>query len=457
MKVTQYTTTASSQYLTDDAIYMRKTEVFSTNVRTNGSLLIKVSNTPNKERFCGFGVALTGSACHVLSLMEEEKRDTFLKDIYTKEGLDLSVGRLTIGSCDYSPEIYSYDDVENDTELKHFSVERDKKYIIPMIKEVLKKKKDLALFASPWSPPGWMKTGGSMCGGYMREKYIECYARYFVKFLEAYEKEGIDIFAVTAQNEPETDQGGRYPACKWHPEDEAKFILKLRKKLEEAGKDTQIWMHDHNFEAWYKIVWILKEYPELMQACGSVAFHYYDTCIETTDIIKKEFPNINFHFTEGGPRLFDNYATDWCKWGIMMAKALNRGFITFTGWNLLLDETGGPNIGPFFCGGLATYNMQTKELSYSGQYRALRHFGGFIKKNAKIYPAKAEVQGLAIGAFPSNYIDIEICAAENEDGSFVLQIVNANEYKAQLNFEHDKKLYYIESLPNSISTVIFEN
>lgn len=448
MKVVQYTTIAGNP--------MRKSTVFPTDVQTHGALTIKVSENANKERFQGFGVALTGASCYMLNELPEDKRQAFLKDIYTSEGLDLSVGRVTVGSCDYSAELYSYDEVKDDMTLEHFSIERDKSYIIPMIREVLKLK-ELSLFASPWSPPGWMKTGDSMCGGYMRDKYIECYTRYFLKFLEAYDNEGIHISAVTPQNEPETDQGGRYPACKWHPETEAKFILELRKKLDEAGKDTEIWMHDHNFEAYYKILWCLREYPELMKACGSVAFHYYDASIETTDIIRNEYPDIRFHFTEGGPRLYENYDKDWCKWGIMMAKALNRGFITFTGWNLLLDEMGGPNIGPFFCGGLATYNTQTEELSYSGQYRAFRHFSGFIKKNAKIYPAHAEVQGMPIGAFPRNFIPVEVCAAENEDGSFVLQIINANSDKAQLKYYYKGKTWYIESLPNSLATVVFED
>ena len=117
-----------------------------------------------------------------------------------------------------------------------------------MIQEVVGINPDIFWFSSPWSPPGWMKTGDSMCGGYMREKYIECYARYMVKFIEEYEKHGIKISAVTPQNEPHAEQDARYPTCIWHPETEAKFILELRKKLNEAGRNTQIWMHDHVFE-----------------------------------------------------------------------------------------------------------------------------------------------------------------------------------------------------------------
>lgn len=446
-----------SQYTTTDKFFLRKTEVFASDIETIGALKVHVNASPVTDRFMGFGVAFTGSSCYNLNQMTADCRRNFLEDIYTGAGLDLQVGRIPIGSCDYSAELYSYDDVKDDLTLSHFSVEKDEKYILPMIKEVVKTNPDIYLFASPWSPPGWMKTGESMCGGYMRDKYLECYARYFVRFLEEYEKCGISVSAVTPQNEPHAEQDSRYPTCMWHPEIEARFILELRKKLTEAGRNTEIWMHDHGFEKWGKILWCFKEYPELLDACGSVAFHYYDFYIEMTDIIRQAHPALRFHFTEGGPRLYDNYATDWCKWGIMMAKALNRGFLSFTGWNLLLDETGGPNIGPFFCGGLATRDSQTGELSYSGQYRALQHFSGFIKKNARIFTAKADIQGMNISAFPRHSIPVEVCAAQNENGSFVLQIINAAGEKAQLQYFYKGKWWYIESLPNSLSTVVFKD
>lgn len=446
-----------SQYTTTDKFFLRKTEVFASDIETIGALKVHVNASPVTDRFMGFGVAFTGSSCYNLNQMTADCRRNFLEDIYTGAGLDLQVGRIPIGSCDYSAELYSYDDVKDDLTLSHFSVEKDEKYILPMIKEVVKTNPDIYLFASPWSPPGWMKTGESMCGGYMRDKYLECYARYFVRFLEEYEKCGISVSAVTPQNEPHAEQDSRYPTCMWHPEIEARFILELRKKLTEAGRNTEIWMHDHGFEKWGKILWCFKEYPELLDACGSVAFHYYDFYIEMTDIIRQAHPALRFHFTEGGPRLYDNYATDWCKWGIMMAKALNRGFLSFTGWNLLLDETGGPNIGPFFCGGLATRDSQTGELSYSGQYRALQHFSGFIKKNVRIFTAKADIQGMNISAFPRHSIPVEVCAAQNENGSFVLQIINAAGEKAQLQYFYKGKWWYIESLPNSLSTVVFKD
>lgn len=449
MRVTQYAT----GNLQDYKKYNLKPAVFM-----SGAVSVTPEKEPFSNDFLGFGVAITGSSCYLLNEMPAKTRKEFLNSIYSKDGLGLSVGRITIGSSDYSAELYSYDDVTDDVELKHVSIERDKEYIIPMIKEILAINKDITLFASPWSPPGWMKTGGSMCGGYMREEYIDCYAEYIVRFLKAYEAEGIKIKALTPQNEPNTEQLGRMPTCVWHPDTEARFISILRKKLTENGLDTEIWMFDHSFiSAESRVIWQLDTHKHLADECNGIAFHYYDGAIEQTRVLAEKYPNLALHFTEGGPRLYDNYATDWCKWSIMMAKVLGNGYSSFTGWNLMLDESGGPNIGPFSCGGLVTLNSVTKELSYSGQYKAFRHFAPFIKEKAKIHPLKFENnsdQGMF--SYPKVGKPLEGVMLENTDGTEVLILVNQNEGKRQAQYFKDNKWWYIELLPNSVSTVVFE-
>lgn len=447
----------ATQYLTMQNLHLRPYGLKPAAGRTGGAATVEIGDAPYAEDLVGFGVAITGSSCYLLNKMQKERRDEFLKGIYGEKGLGLSVGRITMASSDYSAELYSYDDTEGDTALEHFTVERDKEYVIPMISEVLKVNPSVMLFASPWSPPGWMKTGGSICGGYMRAEYIDIYADYFIKFLRAYEENGLKISAVTPQNEPENTQDGRMPACVWHPDLEARFISVLKKKLDRAGLDTEIWMHDHNFGHWQRVLWMLKEYPALIGEIGGIAFHYYSGSAEDLDYIRKEFPTVKFHFTEGGPRLNDNYDNDWCKWGIMMSKALNHGCRTFTGWNLLLDETGGPNVGPFFCGGLATLNSQTEAITYSGQYKAFGHFSSFMKRDAKIYPSNVAGDNPKMSGYPNTGSPLEVCAAKNPDGSLVLVAVNPNKTKRQLQCFYGGKWWYTELMPDSVSTVVFEN
>lgn len=447
MKVTQYATNKYGEFIS----YELKPAL-----KLDGIFTAEAAKGTENQDFLGFGVAITGSSCYNLYQMEAEERRKFLESIYGKEGLGLTIARLSIGASDYSAELYTYDDVENDVGLEHFSIARDKEYIIPMIKEILAINPDLRIFASPWTPPAWMKTGDSVGGGYMRRKYVECYAEYFVKYLKAYEEQGIHIFAVTCQNEPETHQCGLMPACIWHPEIEAAFISVLRRKLSENHLDTEIWMHDHSFAFDNKVDWMLEEYKDLENACNAIAFHYYDGNIEQTAYLKEKYPSLALHFTEGGPRLYDHYDTDWCKWAIMMCKVLNHGYSSFTGWNLMLDEAGGPNIGPFFCGGLVTRNRQTKELSYSGQYKAFRHFTGFVHESSVIRPVVFVKNNDAMSNYYGSGRPLTGSLIENEDGSVTLTVVNPNDYKAQIQYQKDGTWWYIELLPETVVTVCFE-
>ncbi len=440
------------QYITGDNLPFVQRYIYPAQNMANA---IKISVTDDKvsDDFLGFGVAITGSSCYELSIMEPSAREALLKDMYTKDGIGLSVGRLSIGASDYSAELYSYDDVENDIELKHFSIERDMAYIIPMIKEILKVNPDLYLYASPWSPPAWMKTGGDMCGGYMREEYLDCYAEYIIKYLKAYEECGIKIKALTVQNETEQKQHGLMPACDWHPDLEAKFVSILKSKLRERNMDVKIWIYDYNFDGVPRVLWTLDNHKKLMDDCDGIAFHYYRGAIEDTAVIGERYPSMKMHFTEGGPRLFDNYSTDWCKWGIMMSKVLNHAYGSFTGWNLLLDETGGPNIGPYFCGGLATLNSVNGELSFSGQYKAFKHIAKFMQKGAVVKRVELDGDRTGMFKFPSKQQSMTAAAFDNPDGSRYVILTNPDSAKKQIQLEIGGERYYVELLPNTLSTV----
>ena len=275
-----------------------------------------------------------------------------------------------------------------------------------------------------------MKTGGSMCGGFMREQYLDCYAEYIIKFIKAYGEHGIRIAALTPQNEANTQQNGKMPACVWHPETEARFIKLLKQKLENESLDVKIWMYDHGFIDTQRVLWSLENCEGLSEACDGVAFHYYNGTIEQTKVVKKAFPNMQLHFTEGGPRLTDHYDTDWCKWGLMIIKALKTGYSSFTGWNLMLDETGGPNVGPFLgiCAGLVTRDSRNGELSYSGQYKAFSHIAPYITPSSQIYPiSTSDAYNLNMNSYPKYPREIEGVLIDNQDGKKVIILVNPND------------------------------
>lgn len=438
------------QLQTDKYGYCER-EVFTSQVVPFANVLT-VENDAVKNHY-GMGVAITGSSCYLLSKMDKQKRTELLENIYGKNGLGLSIARISVGSSDYSAELYTYDDVDGDVALEHFSVERDEKYVIPMIKEILAVNPTLKIFASPWSPPGWMKTGGQICGGHMRAKFVGVYAEYIVKFVKAYEKHGIKIFAFTPQNECETSQEGRMAACIWNPETEAEFIKILRKKLDENGLGVKIWLHDHNFVYVDRVKWLLENDKELVKSLDGVAFHYYHGRIEQTKIIKQNYPQLGLHFTEGGPRLYDNYDTDWCKWAVMFCKSIACGYQSFTGWNLVLDERGGPNIGPFWCGGFVTAK-DDGSFNFSGQYKAMKHISPYVTPSSILYPITSDKTENHMSKYPETEIPVFGVLIVNDKEKIVI-VTNPHSDKKQAQIEIDGKNYYLELMPDSISTIIF--
>ena len=446
----------ATQYITDKFGTLRKYPIEPVFGNMNGIKTITLEEKAKDNGFLGFGAAITGSACYNLSLMNSGSRDELLRKIYAADGMGLSIGRLTIGSSDYSKDIYTYDDHENDLTLEHFSIERDMEYIIPIIKEILEINPDLKLFAAPWTPPAWMKTGNTYFGGYMIEKYLGCYAEYLIKYIKAYKENGINIYALTIQNEPDHSGAGKMPCCPFHPEMEAKLVIMLKKRLAEENLETKIWMYDHGYNFWDRIKWQYDNFSELKNASDEIAFHYYDETIDTAMPLFEAYPFLKWHITEGGPRLFERYFDDWSKWGSIIIEGLNYNCSSFTGWNLMLDETGGPNVGPFYCGGFVTRNSQNGELSFSGQYAAYNHFSRFIKPGCLVYRGKISGNKKIKGLIDSEWKESEACATLSENGKLILHIANPGTKKEQFKIFLHGSLWYIEALPETIISVVFE-
>jgi glucosylceramidase len=364
------------------------------------------------QEILGFGAAFTDAACYTFNRLGREDREELFHKLFHPSEMGLDVCRTCIGSSDYSTKLYSYDEGEADPELSRFSIEPDRTYILPILREARKVNPDLFLFSSPWSPPGWMKSNSSMLGGNMRRQYMPCYANYFVKFLKAYESEGVSVQAVTVQNEVDTDQDGRMPACIWPQEYEADFVRSyLGPVFERSGVKTKIWLIDHNYNLWGRAIGEL-ETPGVRNYTNTVAWHGYVGKPEWIDRVQKACPDVTMHWTEGGPDYTaTDYAKDWTDWSATFAAILRHWCCSITAWNFALDESGRPNIGPFSCGGLLTVHSQTKQVSYSGQFRALAHYSCFIRRRAR----RIDSQGAP---------DLHHVGFENQDGKQVLVVTN---------------------------------
>jgi glucosylceramidase len=413
------------------------------------------------QEILGFGGAFTDASCYLFHQMTPGPRHALLSDLYGPAGLRLSVGRTCIGSSDYSTEMYSFDDgPEPDPELKRFTIEHDRAWILPTLLEAREINPDIFLFSSVWSPPGWMKAGGSMLGGSMREHWFAPHAQYFVKFLQAYAAAGVKVQAITVNNEVDTDQDGRFPATLWGQQYEMGFVMNhLGPALEQASLDTKIWILDHNYDLWGRVVDELSN-EGVYKYVDGVAWHSYAGTPEAMTRVHDMFPAKQMYFTEGGPPAhlftsaehrgftFPPYGTDWARWSSAFTDMLRNWARCVCVWNLLLDENGRPDITnpprPQRPAGLVCIDSKTQQLRYSGTYYAFPHYSKLIQKGAHVFASWGDLPG------------VDHVAAENADGSRVLVLTNSNSALEQhVQCTLDSRALSLVLPPDSITSLVW--
>lgn len=381
---------------------------------------IVVDPSAAKQQVLGFGGAMTDATCYVLSQLTESERHSVMHDLFSPGEMALNVCRTCIGASDYSRTAYTFDESEQpDPELKKFSIDHDKAYILPMLRDARKVNPEMFLFSSPWSPPGWMKSGGSMLGGAMRKHSYEPYARYFLKFLEAYKAEGVAIDAVTVQNEVDADQDGRMPACQWGQEYEIEFVKSyLGPLLRKAGSPTKIWVLDHNYNLWGRAVDELSD-PDAYEYIDGIAWHGYAGDVSAMTRVHDAFPHKNAYWTEGGPDYTaPDYQTDFTQWAETFNSIFQNWARSITAWNIALDEHGKPNIGPFSCGGVITIDNATHKITRSGQYWAFAHYSKHVRRGARVIATNG------VGTDAANATAVSHAGFRNPDGSLVVVLAN---------------------------------
>ena len=385
---------------------------------STGSTLV-IDPAKKSQPILGFGAALTDAACYVISRLPDAARRDLLNDLFAPKEMAFSVCRICIGSSDYSRNVFSYDEGAPDPQLTRFSIEHDREYILPVLRAAREVNPDLFLLASPWSPPGWMKDNNSMLGGTIRRRYMKTYANYIVKFLQAYQSEGVEVNAVTPQNEVDTDQDSRMPACLFPQEAEVQYVGEmLGPAIEEARLRTRIWLLDHNYNLWGRAICELDD-EKVSRITKSIAWHGY---LGEPDLVRKvgeAHPDAEMHWTEGGPDITDpKYATNWSEWSSKFAGILRNSMRSIIAWNLALDEQGKPNIGPFFCGGVVTVRSQSQEIARSGQYWGFAHYSRHLRRNAIVV-------GSDLADSQAKAASVQHVAAVNPDGSYIVVLTNA--------------------------------
>jgi glucosylceramidase len=410
---------------------------------SNASAAIQLDPAKRYQKILGFGAAFTDASCYLFGKLNEQERRALLTEFFGPSGLRMSVCRTCIGASDYSTSAYSFDESpEPDPQLKKFSIDHDRAYILPTLRAAREINPELFLFSSPWSPPGWMKAGNSLLGGSMRKEYFAPYANYFVKFLQGYSDAGVKINAVTVQNEVDTDQNGRMPAALWGQEYEIEFVKShLGPALEHASPDTKIWILDHNYNLWGRAEDELSD-PDLYKYVDGVAWHGYFGDVSSMTRVHDAFPAKNAYWTEGGPDYTSpDYQTDWAKWSHTYSEVLRNWARCIVGWNLILDENGKPDIGPFSCGGVVTVNSKTHALTRSGQYWAFAHYSKVIERGAQVIGSHGELK------------DISHVAFENPDGRRVLVLTNQGG-EQQISCQAGNQAMDLTLEPDSVMTLL---
>jgi len=380
---------------------------------TSDSNQVQLNPNIKYQQILGFGGAFTDAACYTFNRLAASEREKLFHELFHPSEMGLSVGRICVGASDYSTKLYSYDEGEPDPELTRFSIDHDRDYILPMLRQARQVNPDLFLFSSPWSPPGWMKFNNSMLGGTMRKHYFPAYAKYYAKFLQAYAEAGVPVQALTTQNEVDTDQDGRMPACIWAQEYEIEFLRDhLGPLLETTNVPVRIWLLDHNYNLWGRAICSLSD-AKLRRYTNAVAWHGYYGSPEMMSRVKEAYPEVEMHWTEGGPDYTDpGYLNDWCKWSGSFSGILGNWCQSITAWNLALDEHGKPNIGPFPCGGVVTVDSQSRAVTRSGQYWSFAHYSRVIRRGARRFQSQTAAQGVVH------------VALENPDGERVVVLTN---------------------------------
>jgi len=398
----------------------------------------------------GIGGALTDASAETFYKLPEAKRKEILTAYFDpQKGIGYTLGRTHIHSCDFSSESYTYVK-DGDKQLDSFNISHDLKYRVPFTKEVLASagKDHFTLFASPWSPPAWMKDNNDMLhGGKLLPEYYESWARYYGKFIHAYEKAGIPIWGLTVQNEPLAIQ--TWESCIYTAEEERDFVKNhLGPALRKDGlKDTKIIVWDHNRSFLFQRASVILDDPAAAKYVWGVGYHWYvNDDFENVKRVKEAYPKTHLLFTEGCNGPFDfSKINDWQggeNYGKSMLNDFNNGVEGWTDWNVLLDEKGGPNHVQNYCFAPIHADTKTGNLYYMDSYYYIGHFSKFIRPGAKRIASSSTTDTLLTTAFL------------NPDGKIAVVVLNLSDKAQPFNFWLNGKSAKSTSPSHSIITLV---
>ena len=432
--------------------------------------MIYVDDDPEArfQTFLGIGGAMTDATAWTLMQMDEAMRARVLKELFApcpKGGI--SILRVPMNSCDFSRRIYSCCDTPNDYELKTFNIDYDRECMIPMLKAALALNPSIRILVSPWSPPAWMKDNGSMIhGGHLRPECRKVWAEFFCRFIQAYAKEGIDVWAVTINNE-------RYAAQPWDSlrmsdEEERDFVRDdLGPALERNGLGhVKIFLWDHNRDHMYHAAKATYADPAASKYVAGCAYHWYgQNCYDNVSLLHDAYPDKLLLFSEGcnggnnygdpewgdadqpdpnGIHIHEGVWEGGERYARNMINDFNRHCNGWIDWNLVLDEKGGPRHLPNGTGAPYIFDTKKKELRPQICNAFISHFSHFIQPGARRIVASPTRNALETTAFL------------NPDGSIIVILLNETEKPFELYYYIRGCKAPVMAPPRSIQTLVVQ-
>jgi glucosylceramidase len=442
-----------------------------------------VINLNPEEKFqtiTGFGGSFTESSASLLNKLSKKNRKKVLDAYFSESGANYSLTRTHIASCDFSLSNYTYAKVENDMLLEYFTIEDDKDDIIPMILEAKEiSKEGFNIIASPWTVPPWMKDNKQWIGGKLLPQYNDVFALYFSKYIDAYKKEGIDIWGITVINEPHGN-GNNWESTYFSPKEMTDFVQNhLGPKLEADGKsNVKIFGYDQNRAGLPE--WVDEMYRDEKSSkyFAGTAIHWYESTYEyfpkELQYAHKKAPNKHLIQTEACvdseiPHWNDDAwywkkeATDWgWDWASEKEKylhpkyapvnryandiigCLNNWVDGWVDWNMVLDKQGGPNWFKNWCIAPVIVDPEKDEVYFTPLYYTLSHFSKFMRPGA-----------IKIGCDIENK-ELAATAVKNPDGTIALVVFNPTEelHTLEINLNNQKKNISINA--KALQTVVFK-
>lgn len=417
---------------------------------------VAIDLTRKYQTMAGFGAALTDSSAWLIqNKLSASQRAALLQELFgPSPGLNFNMLRITIGASDFSLQHSTLDDMpagQIDPQLQHFNIVVDQRNVIPVLHDILAIRPGLRIIASPWSAPAWMKTSANVISGTLFEQYEATYADYLVRFVDAFQRNGIPIFALTVQNEPAFEPL-TYPGMNLPADARARIIGQyLGPALARRKPATVILGWDHNWDEPDQPLSVLAD-PDARRYIAGIAWHCYRGNPSAQTTVHSAYPQKDVYLTEcsGG---------DWpsAKNGELMLFARNIVMMSIKNWargvvywNLALDENHGPHAGGCDeCKGVVTIDSGTGAVSRNDEYYAFAHFSRFVLPGAvrvKSGNTNAGVHEVAFQNLPDQ---------SRDDGSVVLVAVNGNTQANRLSVEQGSLRFQYDLPASSVATFVW--